>query len=93
LNGYEVLLSSVAAKFLERLDRGTAARIRKCLGLLSENPYHSRPGADIKQLSGSSNPVFYRLRVGDYRTIYVVDGRKVKVTEIMARGRGYAWLE
>lgn len=88
-----MLLSKVAVRHIERLDGKTAMRIRKSLECLSENPYHSRPGADIKQLSGSCNPIFYRLRIGDYRAVYVVEGRKVMVTEIMTRGRGYEWLE
>src|SRR2546428_11675717 len=36
---------------------------------------------------------FYRLRVGDFRVVYVVEERPVKVTEIFRRGRGYRWLE
>ena len=93
LEAYNVLLSRVAQRFIDRLDGKTAARVRKCLGCLSENPFHGRPGADIKQLSGYCNPVFYRLRIGDYRAIYAVEGHEVKVTEIMPRGKGYEWLE
>jgi mRNA interferase RelE/StbE len=93
LEKYEVFLSRVALRFIERLDKKSGERIKNGLACLAENPFHPRPGADIRQLSGYSNPAFYRLRIGDWRAIYAVDGRKVMVTEIMTRGRGYEWLE
>lgn len=37
--------------------------------------------------------MFYRLRVSDFRAVYVVEERQIKVTEIFRRGRGYRWLD
>jgi len=37
--------------------------------------------------------VFYRRLVGDFRVVYRVPEREVKITEIFRRGRGYRWLE
>jgi len=31
----------------------------------------------------------YRLRIGDYRAVYAVEGDAVLVTEIFLRGKGY----
>ncbi len=36
-----------------------------------------------------TEPVKYRLRVGDYRVVYIVVRSEVKVIEIFVRGRGY----
>ena len=52
-----------------------------------------RPKADIKNCGRHHGATFYRLRVGDFRVVYVVEERQVKVTEIFRHGRGYRWLE
>ena len=90
---YDVLLSESAVRFLQRVDSKTAARIKNGLRGLVENPFQNRPKADIKQLVGSFEPVLHRLRVGNYRIIYAIGRSEVKVTEIIARGKGYKWLE
>jgi mRNA-degrading endonuclease RelE of RelBE toxin-antitoxin system len=63
-------------------------RVKKGLSELGEDPLTPRSKADIKILEGT-DPVKRRLRVGDYRIIYLVDKRSVKVIEIFPRGRGY----
>lgn len=55
---------------------------------LEEDPFRSRPKADIAKLEGT-HPPKYRLRIGDYRVIYAVEGDAVKVIEVFVRGRGY----
>ena len=57
------------------------------------NPFKKRSGADIKKLEGSFNPALYRLRVGDYRIIYAIIDKEIKVTEIISRSKRYKWLE
>ena len=47
-----------------------------------------RAKMDVKVLEGT-DPLKRRLRVGDYRIIYHVEKRTVKVIEIFPRGRGY----
>jgi mRNA interferase RelE/StbE len=93
LKRYDVLLSESAVRFLRRTDNKTAERIKNGLKALVENPFQNRPRADIKQLVGSFDPVLYRIRIGDYRIIYAVSGSKVKITEIIIRGKGYKWLD
>ena len=90
---YEVMLSESAIRFLHRIDKKSADRIKSGLRVLFEDPFQSRPKADIKQLVGSHNPALYRLRVGDYRIIYAIIGTEVKITEIIIRGKGYNWLD
>lgn len=34
-----------------------------------------------------------RLRMGDFRVVYFVEARDVKVTEIFRRRKGYKWLD
>ena len=48
----------------------------------------SRSGADIKPLK-NTNPLKYRLRVGEYRIIYVVKDDAVPVIDVFKRGKGY----
>lgn len=90
---YKVLLSRTALKELKVLDSTTQKRIKNKLGRLEKEPFKSRSGADIKKLRGAQDPVLHRLRVGNYRVIYAVTGKEVKVTEIIHRGKGYAFLE
>jgi len=68
-------------------------RILTHLRELEADPFRPRPRADIKNCGRHHGVIFYRLRVGDFRVVYVIEGRQVKVTEIFRRGRGYRWLE
>lgn len=91
---FEVLLSQTAIRELQDLGADAELRLKEHMRLLSEDPYRPRPKVDIKKLSGAANdPAIYRLRVGDYRVIYGITGSQVKVTEIIHRSKGYAWLE
>ncbi len=90
---FDVLVSETAVKQLSRLDDKTQVRMKQRLLALKENPFTPRPGADIKKLKGFENPALYRLRVGEFRVIYAIQGRQIKVTEVMRRGKGYAWLD
>ena len=75
------------------LDSKTSTTIKSHLKELEDDPYISRPKADIKRLHGMEEPHMFRLRIGDYRAIYFVEGNEVKVTEIIHRGKGYDWLD
>jgi mRNA-degrading endonuclease RelE of RelBE toxin-antitoxin system len=43
---------------------------------------------DIKPLTATS-PKKHRLRVGDYRIVYFVEEKTVRIIEVFIRGRGY----
>ena len=85
---YRVLVSRTFQKQFQKLDNAMKKRVRKGLTQLEEDPKTSRAKADIKVLEGTE-PAKRRLRVGDYRVIYVVEKKTVKVIEIFHRGRGY----
>ena len=63
---YQIQISSSAEKELEKLSSTIHARIIKKLLSLEENP---RPKG-VKKLSGREE---YRLRVGNYRILYLID--------------------
>ena len=89
---YEVLISETARKQLLVLDKKTRDRIKKSLGELGDDPFHSRSKADVKMLKGPKRD-YWRLRVGDYRVIYTVDENRVLVARILHRRSAYSWLE
>lgn len=70
---YAVELSKRAAKELHKLDRPVQARVLAALALLRDHP---RP-ATVKALVG--RPGYLRVRVGDYRIIYILDDGKLLV--------------
>ena len=87
---YEVKLHRSVAKALSRMEPKLRARIKDGLRALEEDPYESRPSADIMRLDGTrGSHDLFRLRIGDYRAIYAVEGKVVYVTDLFHRGRGY----
>ena len=85
---FKILVHREAAKALRNLDNKTKKRIKENLSILEEDPYHKRSGADIRKLV-DTDPVLYRLRIGNYRIIYAVEGDTVWITEVFHRSRGY----
>ena len=69
---YQVQISNKAAKSLEKLPDGAYERVREAIGGLAINP---RP-TGCKKLKGRSG---YRIRVGDYRVVYEIEGDKLVV--------------
>jgi mRNA interferase RelE/StbE len=84
---YAVEFEAAAAKQLLRIDRGQQKRIRTAVADLGQNP---RPHGAVK-LSGLDA---FRIRVGDYRVVYVIDDaiRIVTVTRVAKRGEVYRRL-
>lgn len=90
---FRVLLSETFRRQLLELEPKLAGRIKAHLRGLEDNPFRSRPRADIKKLTGSFDPELWRLRIGDIRAIYTVAENDVKVTQLVKRSQGYGWLE
>ena len=67
-------------------------RVKSVLAELKNNPYKARPKADIKKLKGPKRD-YYRLRIGNYRALYVVEEKKVKIAKILPRSNAYDWIE
>ncbi len=78
---YAVELKQSARKELERLPSGIIARIVAKLESLEVDP---RP-AGCKKLKGGDGE--YRVRVGDFRIVYVIDDFRVIVTITRIRNR------
>jgi len=85
---FRVTLSETAARQLHKLPQDARNRIARGLRVLKQDPLRPRPKADIRIIEGTE-PKKYRLRIGDYRAIYAVVGREVKIVEVFIRERGY----
>ncbi|CAN5789985.1 hypothetical protein BH18ACT11_BH18ACT11_12030 [soil metagenome] len=81
---YEVIVERKARKAIARLPARVYDRVMQAIDDLAEDP---RP-RQSRQLQGSQAR---RLRVGDYRVVYDVDGEdlRVFVAEVWHRQRGY----
>ena len=86
--GYTVLVSRTFQKIYSELTKDTQDRIKKHLQELENDPFVSRSHCDIKVLH-DTNPKKYRLRVGEYRIIYVIEDRQVKILDFIKREVGY----
>jgi mRNA interferase RelE/StbE len=85
---YSVLVSRTFEKQFHTIEEDARSRIRKALEGLSSDPFTPRPGMDIKALT-ATRPKKHRLRVRNYRIVYVVEDKTVRVIEVFKRGRGY----
>ncbi len=85
---YKVLVSRTFQKQFNSLNKSIQKRIKAGLKELEQDPIKARPNADISPLSGTK-PQKHRLRVGEYRIIYLIEKKTVRVIEVFKRGRGY----
>ena len=89
---YSVLVSKTFHRKFYQLQKDFQNKIRKSLKELQNDPYTSRPTCDVKALK-DTHPKKYRLRVSDYRVIYIVEQKEVKVIDLLKRETGYSRLE
>ncbi len=75
---YEVVFKKSAAKELQGLPRKIQQKILDAVQLLSLNPYTEL--LQIKKMKGADS--LYRLRIQDYRIIYLIENHVIKVTII-----------
>jgi len=82
---YRILLRPAAIRDLDSLDANVRGRIERAIDRLQGNP--RPPGS--KKLVGFGNE--WRLRVGDYRVLYVIDdtARQVVVARAAHRREAY----
>jgi mRNA interferase RelE/StbE len=78
---YKVTFKASVAKDLRRLDRLAAHRVLRAVESLGKNPFPT----SSKKLIGSGHT--FRIRVGDYRVIYIVNkqGREVEIQKVRHR--------
>jgi len=77
----EVTLTKAARKALKRLDARTASRIVAKIEAYAQNP--ASQAANVRLLKGRARS---RLRVGDYRVIFAVEGGSVEVMTVYRIG-------
>lgn len=74
----EIKYSKQSIKFLKKQDMPTRKRIVSAINQL--------PSGDVKALQGRNG---YRLRVGDFRIIFDIDGNILYIEKIANRGQIY----
>lgn len=77
----EVTLTKSARKALKRLDTQIASRILAKIEAYAEDP--ASQAANVRTLKGRNR---LRLRVGDYRVIFSVDGDVIEVMTVYLIG-------
>jgi len=86
---YRVLVSKTFQREFLTLPTDMQARTRNALAGLEQEPFTSRPHADIAPLK-DTHPKKYRMRVGDYRVVYAIEGNDVMVLDLFHRKHGYS---
>lgn len=78
---YRIKFEKAAQKFLDKQDKNQRLRLYKAI-------YKLPDGTDIKKLNGYN---LYRLRVGNYRILYMIDEeiRLINIENIDNRGDVY----
>ena len=77
-----------ALRAMARMPRNTRDLIRDKLVQYAENP--ATLANNVKKLQGFDDR--YRLRVGDWRVIFDVEGNVIMVAKVVPRGRAYERL-
>ena len=90
---FTVMLSPDARKYLDGLNDKRAKNIKKHLKELEKEPFNPRAGCDIDTVAGSGRPLMYRLRMGEFRAMYFVEGQAVYVTDLFPKKRDSAYRE
>jgi len=79
---YQIIYEKEALKELNKLEPSISRRVIKKIDEMSENI----SSCDIKKLKASND---YRLRVGDYRIIFIFDKDIIKILKIGHRKNIY----
>jgi mRNA interferase RelE/StbE len=86
---FTIIIDERVEKDLEDIPKHIVEKFLNSLDELEINPYRSRPTMDIKKLIGIEDT--YRLRLGKYRVLYVIDFNKliVRITSVKPRDKAY----
>jgi len=86
-----ILLSKIARKQLESLPEDARNKVKNSLYRISD-PEKSRM-LDTKKLKGvRGREDLFRVRIGNYRVVYLEDVDSFRIIQIFHRGKGYKWL-
>jgi len=78
---FEIIWKRSAEKELRQLPRSLIRRVVDAISVLKEEPFP--PG--VRKLQGTEHT--YRIRVGDYRVVYSVDGGRLVIEVVRVRHR------
>lgn len=92
MTGYNVLVSKTAIRELNTLKESDQERIKDKLRELSKDPHNTLNHLDTKKLAATKR-TYYRLRVGEYKAIYFIENRFIKVVRIARRSDVHSWLD
>ena len=84
---FHVEFTPAAGRDLRRLDAYVRSQLLRAATVLAETP-HPSSSRRIKLLVGLQ-PAHFRLRVGDYRIIYRIEGDRVIVVRVAHRREAY----
>lgn len=79
---YSLIVPQAVRSQLIRLPKNLRLRLLQRIKTLEDNPLPY--GNTIKRLQGTTEPL-YRLRVGDYRVIFHLEGTRVRVEQVVHR--------
>ena len=79
---YRIEFAPKAERDFKALDKSIRSRLARRIDFLAENPFPQ----GIRKLAGEDD--LYRLRVGDYRIIYQVQGKRLVVLIVGIGHRG-----
>ncbi len=82
MNSFQVVLTQHAFDDLREISKESKEQIHRDLEALQTNPLPS--GTQIKRLKGFRPPV-YRLRSGDFRVLYHIQGQVVTILRVIDR--------
>ena len=89
---YEIILAPEAVEDLRHLKANVRAEVKDAIERHLRHQPTKTSKARIKRLRGLARPQF-RLRVGDVRVFYDVEGREVHVLAIVSKAEVEQWLE
>ncbi len=81
---FKIFLEKTAKRQIKKLDKEIMRRILESLREL-EKGFSAR--LDIKKLKGYDN--HYRIRVGNYRIMFVIESGTVYIYDVSIRGNAY----
>ena len=84
---YRLKVSNRFKRELKKLDKSDILKIKNALDNLLEDPFADNN--DVTPIVDHKEPPMYRLRVGNYRIIYVVTYNDIKAGLIFDRKKGY----
>jgi mRNA interferase RelE/StbE len=88
---FEIVLTAEAVEDLRALRAGWRSTVRSAIEIHLRHEPMKASRSRIKRLWGVSSPQ-YRLRVGDIRVFYDVDGEAVTILAVVRKSEAEGWL-